>query len=192
MAGVVIYSRQHLLEPPYQVQTGDTLERIADACQRSRHTPGAINGIRDSESLRPGRELKVVRGPLSAVIDLGKSELTLMLRDRYAGRFPVSLISPGRLEGSYTVLGKQGASASDSRGATAANSSAASYWIDLGNGSRHRPQPGRPAHQSRLDRPGRPRHRRRVRHLVGWFQRDDQGRAANVVSEKSIFPGMTR
>ena len=31
MAGVAIYSRQHLPEPPYQVQPGDTLERIAEA-----------------------------------------------------------------------------------------------------------------------------------------------------------------
>ena len=116
MAGVVIYSRQHLLEPPYQVQPGDTLERIAEALNVPALLLARINGVRDSESLRPGRELKVLRGPFSAVIDLGKSELTLMLRDRYAGRFPVTFISPGRLEGSYTVICKQGTSASDGRG----------------------------------------------------------------------------
>ena len=44
------------------------------------------------------------------MIDLGKSELTIMLRDRYAGRFPVTFISPGRLEGSYKVRNKQGTS----------------------------------------------------------------------------------
>jgi LysM repeat protein len=132
MAGVVIYSRQHLLESPYQVQPGDTLERIADALHVPALLLARINGLRESESLRPGRELKVVRGPFSAVIDLGKSELTLMLRDRYAGRFPVSFIPAGHLEGIYTVLYKR---VNPDRGAPtagAANASATSYWIDLG------------------------------------------------------------
>ena len=42
-------------------------------------------------SLPPGRELKVVRGPFSALIDLDKFELTLMLKGRYAGRFPIGI-----------------------------------------------------------------------------------------------------
>jgi hypothetical protein len=107
MAGMVIYSRQHLLENPYQVRPGDTLERIAEAYGVPATLLARINGIRDPQSLHPGRELKVVRGPFAAVISLEKLELTLMLQDRYAGRFAIGLGTDHRpLEGAYTVCEK--------------------------------------------------------------------------------------
>jgi hypothetical protein len=74
-----------------------------------------INGVRDPENLTPGRELKVVRGPFDAVVNLDKYELTLMLRrsdgDKhqplYAGRFRIGV---GRdqhnLEGTHLVENK--------------------------------------------------------------------------------------
>ena len=107
MAGMVIYSRQHLLERPYVVQSGDTLERIGEKYSVPGTLLARINGIRDPQSLRPGRELKVVRGPFSALISLEKMELTLMLQDRYAGRFAIGLGTDHRpMEGNYTVREK--------------------------------------------------------------------------------------
>jgi len=108
LAGTVIYSRQHWLEDePYKVVQGDTLEQIA----RQYNVPGdllaKINGIRDPQDLRPGRELKVVRGPFDAMISLKRLELTLTLNRRYAGRFPIGVARDlAQLEGSYRVLSK--------------------------------------------------------------------------------------
>ncbi len=107
LAGSVIYSQQHLLEPEYMVRPGETLEQIAQAHYVPWQLLVRINGIRDPQNLQPGQKLKVVRGPFSAVIDLTKYELTLMLKGRYAGRFPIGV---GRdyasLAGSYVVSDK--------------------------------------------------------------------------------------
>ncbi len=118
LAGTVIYSRRSLLEKPYMVQPGDTLDKIARQYRIPWQLLGRINGllapngdVNDLESkdrpLPAGRELKVVRGPFDAVVNLSRHELTLMLDGRYAGRFPIGV---GRdqpnLEGVYTVRNK--------------------------------------------------------------------------------------
>jgi hypothetical protein len=48
-----------------------------------------------------------VRGPFSAVVDLSRNQLTLMVDDRYAGRFPVT-VTPGQTvnDGEW-VVGKK-------------------------------------------------------------------------------------
>jgi hypothetical protein len=133
MAGTVIYSRQHLLESPYKVQAGDSLDRIADMYNVPSQLLARINGIRDPESLRPGRELKVVRGPFSAIIDLGKFELTLMLQERYAGRFPIGVgTDRPTLEGSYVVKDKRIVGGPGV--APDPNASFGKFYIDLGSG----------------------------------------------------------
>jgi LysM repeat protein len=108
LAGTVIYSREHWLErQPYRVQTGDTLQKIAQKYQVPAPLLAKINGIEASGFLEPGRELKVVRGPFRAVIDLKKHELSLLLDGRYAGRFPVGVAQDlYQLEGTFRVLSK--------------------------------------------------------------------------------------
>ncbi len=91
VAGTVIYSRQHYLEPAYRVQPGETLQQIADRYDVPWQLLAKINGIREPDRLVPGQELKVVRGPFNAVIRLDRYELTLMLHGRYAGRFPIGI-----------------------------------------------------------------------------------------------------
>jgi hypothetical protein len=107
LAGTVIYSRQSLLEPPYVVRPGDTLQSIADQYDVPPELIANINGMRDPRGVQPGQELKVIRGPFHALVHLADHELTLMLGDRYAGRFPITV---GRdypnLEGSYVIAGK--------------------------------------------------------------------------------------
>jgi hypothetical protein len=118
LAGTVIYSRQHLLEKPYVVQSGDTLDKIAQQYRIPWQLLGRINGllspngdVNDNESkdrlLPVSCEMKVVRGPFDAVVNLSRHELTLMLNGRYAGRFPIGV---GRdqpsVEGVYTVRDK--------------------------------------------------------------------------------------
>ena len=104
LAGTVIYSRRSLLQRPYTVQRGDTLEQIAQTHNVPTQLLANINGIRDPQNLQPGQQLKVVSGPFDALISLGRQELTLMLGGRYAGRFPIGIGRDSQsLEGSYVV-----------------------------------------------------------------------------------------
>lgn len=118
LAGTVIYSRGHYLEPAYFSQPGETLEQIAQRYNVPWQLLAKINGLMPPDApcteesaktrlLPPGTELKVVRGPFDAIINLEQRTLTLMLQGRYAGRFRISL---GRdvpsMEGEYTVNNK--------------------------------------------------------------------------------------
>lgn len=92
LAGAVVYSPQHLLEPEYQVQVGETLATIADEYQVPPALLGKINGIDPQIPLTPGTVLKVIRGPFSAEVNLKRMELTVFLGDgRYAGRFNIGV-----------------------------------------------------------------------------------------------------
>lgn len=91
LAGTVIYSRQHLLERAYEVQPGDTLEKIADAFEVPWQLLANINGIPDPRRVRPGDQLKVVRGPFGAFVDVSRFRLVLYVGNRYAGQFPIGV-----------------------------------------------------------------------------------------------------
>jgi len=118
LAGTVIYSRGHYLEPAYFSQPGETLEQIAQRYNVPWQLLAKINGLLPPDApcmddsakarpLPPGTELKVVRGPFDAIVNLEQRTLTLMLQGRYAGRFRIGL---GRdvpnPEGEYTVCNK--------------------------------------------------------------------------------------
>ncbi len=107
VAGTVVYSRQHLLEDPYTVKSGDTLKTIARDYGLPWQLLAKINEIPDPEDVHPGQQLKVVRGPFDAEIHLDKHELTLMLGSLYAGRFRIG-IGRGQqdLVGTYYVEDK--------------------------------------------------------------------------------------
>ena len=127
LAAKVIYSREHLLENAYLVQTGDTLDGIADRYKVPAMLLAKINGIRDPQDLPPGRELKVLKGPFSAHISTDRSEMTMMLGGRYAGRFKVRLSDDlSRASGMFTVRNK---STQDN----VAGMSMGRHWIELTN-----------------------------------------------------------
>lgn len=108
LAGTVIYSPQHLIEQPYQVRSGETIQDIARKYQVPWQLLANINGIANPQELQPGAQLKVVRGPFNALVSLQRQELTLIVDGRYyAGRFPISLGNdPAPLAGEYTVREK--------------------------------------------------------------------------------------
>jgi LysM repeat protein len=111
LAGKVIYSTEHWLQAePYVVQPNDTLESIASAWNVPPQLVYNINRskIGDRSDLVPGTELKVVQGPFNAVVNLQRQELTLFLRDMYAGRFPIDLgqDGPGIEHGIFQVQQK--------------------------------------------------------------------------------------
>ncbi len=105
LAGTVVYSRQHLLVPPYEVKAGDRLETIANEFQVPAALLAKINGIGDPDHLTAGNKLKVIRGPFNAFVNLNKREVTLVVQQCYAGRF--KLVGMGKdaaaLNGTYKV-----------------------------------------------------------------------------------------
>lgn len=106
LAGTVVYSTEHQLEPAYLVKPGDTLETIAAQYHVPWQLLAKINGIPSADAVRPGQELKVVRGPFSAIVDLDRKELVLMLDKRYAGKFAIAPPRDRQLgEGEWVVTG---------------------------------------------------------------------------------------
>ena len=101
LAGSVIYSTEHRLEPPYMVQAGETLEEIAQKHNVPWQLLAKINGIASPDQLQPGQQLKVVRGPFSARIDLSDRSMVLMLDRRYAGQFPLEIEPTTSVEEGY-------------------------------------------------------------------------------------------
>jgi LysM repeat protein len=107
LAGTVIYSRQNYLERPYVVQQGDTLDQIAERCGVPALLLARINGI-EPDQVQSGQQLKILRGPFTAIVSLERHELMLKLSGGYyAGRFPIGLgTDMQKLEGTYTVQTK--------------------------------------------------------------------------------------
>lgn len=107
LAGRVIYSREHAVAPPHKIRRGETLYTIAEQYQVPWQLLRNINGVTNPEVLVPGTELKVVRGPFTAQVDVKRSELTLFTDGMYAGRFPISVGSDfAARAGDYQVQGK--------------------------------------------------------------------------------------
>jgi LysM repeat protein len=131
LAGTVIYSSEHRLEPARVVKPGETLESIAKEYNVPWQLLAKINAVQSPAQLRAGQELKVVRGPFSAVVDLRRSELALMVDDRYAGKFPIA-ISPGStLADGQWVVDQKLADAAKPASAYAAGPSASDRTIIL-------------------------------------------------------------
>jgi len=92
LAGSVLFSRtRHILEPPYMVKEGDTIESIATQYKITPELLRKLNCISDDRSIVADMELKVLRGPLDARIYPDFHELVIMMRDKYACRFPISV-----------------------------------------------------------------------------------------------------
>ena len=138
LAREVIFSPRHLLEVPYVVNPGETLEQVAKTCQVPVSILAKINGLDEQTALPPSRKLKVIQGPFRAEIVLERSEMTLFLGDLYAGRYPLSLgTEPSPKPGVYEVQDKQ-----RDRNYYSANGMQipakdprnpfGGYWIDLG------------------------------------------------------------
>lgn len=138
LAGKVIYSTEHLVDDPYVVRGNESLMDIASRLEVPWQLLQKINGIKNPKILLPGSELKVVRGPFRAEVDLRNQELTVFLGTLYAGRFPVSVGSdPMPVEGDFKVREKKEDRAYFARGGTIPAGSPMNpfgkIWMDLGS-----------------------------------------------------------
>ncbi|QDU87114.1 LysM domain protein [Pirellulimonas nuda] len=107
LAGSVIYSTDHLIEPAHEVQSGETLETIAAKYNVPWQLLAKINGVSSADGVRPGQSVKVIRGPFQGMVDLSDQQLVLMVGGRYAGRFPVRLDGAASSGGEWTVEQKK-------------------------------------------------------------------------------------
>ena len=108
LAGTVIYSAPYALEPHHTVSGPETLEQIAQQYSVPWQFLAKVNGIHDPRALVPGQQLKVVRGPFGAEVNLQTHELTMFLGRYYAGRFPISVGNdPAPHPGAFDVLQKK-------------------------------------------------------------------------------------
>jgi hypothetical protein len=109
LAAKVIYSREHLLASAHTVRKGETLYDIAHQYNVEYRLLQNINSreVSDPLILVPATELKVVPGPFHADINLASGELTLIVGDLYAGRFPFTLGDQPPQSGEYKIIDKR-------------------------------------------------------------------------------------
>jgi LysM repeat protein len=103
-----IYSKRHVLDQPYIVGPGETIDGIAKKFEIPTELLSKINTVDSTLGPMPGTRLKVFQGPFRAEVNLKKNEMTLFLGELYAGRFPISTgADPQPKEGVFQVLDKQ-------------------------------------------------------------------------------------
>jgi LysM repeat protein len=144
LAGTVVYSTDHQLEPAHVVQPGETLETIAGKYNVPWQLLAKINGIPAANQVRPGQTLKVIRGPFSAVVELNRQQLTLMLNGRYAGKFPINVLPGATLPEGEWVVQEKPASPTQQNSPYAAPSSAVARSLRLRNANATDANPGVP------------------------------------------------
>ena len=138
LAREVVYSRRHLLDMPYVVAPGETLEQIAKTCNVPVDVLARINGLDPNTPPPAGLKVKVIPGPFRAEIDLNTNEMTLFLGELYAGRYPATFgTEPEPRPGVYQILDKQRnrnyyASNGMQISANDPKNPFGGYWFDLG------------------------------------------------------------
>jgi hypothetical protein len=105
----VIYSKDaHILESPYRVKSGETVETIAKDYNLNPALLRKINGFSMTQQPVAGAILKVVFGQFDAQISTKRKEMTILLGGLYAGRFTFTCPHPEISErsGEYFVTYK--------------------------------------------------------------------------------------
>lgn len=104
----VIYSRKHYLNQAHVTRSLDNISTVAQQYNMTPELLTSLNGLGQARALVPGTELKVVEGPFRASVSISRKELTLYLRNMYAGRFPISLGSdPQPRTGVFEIVNRQ-------------------------------------------------------------------------------------
>jgi hypothetical protein len=140
LAGKVIYSREHCIVPAHQVRKGETLFDVAKQYNVEYRLLQNINSsdVHDPLILVPSTELKVVPGPFRADVNLSTREITLLVGDLYAGRFPFMIGDQPPQPGDFRIIDKRSQQKSynglDGRviPANDPNNPYGGWWISLG------------------------------------------------------------
>jgi LysM repeat protein len=128
----------HFLEP-YEIQSGDLLQKIAPKYQVSWQYLAALNRISDPRRVRAGQKIKVIKGPFSAFVDLSDFELTIHAHGFFVKRYQVGIGKDGASPtGQLKVLEKiPTPQYTDPDGRVIAGGEPTNplgpYWVGLGN-----------------------------------------------------------
>jgi len=88
----------------YAVASGDYLAKIAQSCKVPHAFIARINAVSDPRRLRAGQRIKLVRGPINAVVFKGEYAIYLYLQDALFARYPVGLGKDDKTpEGTWVV-----------------------------------------------------------------------------------------
>lgn len=135
----IYFSSQPHYMQPYQIQYGDQLQKIAAQYNTPWQYLAKLNRI-DPRKIRPGQELKVIKGPFSAIVELSRFELTIHAHGYFVKKYLVGIGRDGASPvGKLSVLNKVSNpqyTGPDNR-VVAADDPAnplGEHWLDLGNG----------------------------------------------------------
>ncbi len=138
LAREVIYSQRHLVAPAYVATAGETIASVAAKHHVTAELLSSINHLQDANVLIQDQQIKVIEGPMRGEVDLTRSELTVFLKDMYAGRFPITIgEDPAPRTGHFEVADKRrdrnyyGAGGKLIRADDPQNPYGG-FWIDLG------------------------------------------------------------
>lgn len=132
LAGAVVYSREHCLEPPHTVRPGERLDQIAAQYGVSPELLAKINGLPGGADLTPGIQLKVVRGPFGALVDKSRRQLSVFLGPLYAGSFNIGFGQDRPpVDGQFSIIEK---TAFQPPPGAMPPSGAVSHQLNLGSG----------------------------------------------------------
>lgn len=103
-AETIYFSPQpHFLEP-YEIQSGDFLQRVAPKYRINWEYLAALNRV-DPRRIRAGQKLKVIKGPFSAFVDLSDFELTVHCHGFFVKRYRIGTGRDGSTPvGRFAVL----------------------------------------------------------------------------------------
>lgn len=127
------------LFPHQTIQSGDTLSGIAHRLGVTSQYLQLLNAIRDPRRIRPGQEIKVVRGPFDAVVHLSVFELTVYHGDLWVRSYRIgSGQNDSTPRGDFIVKDKvENPSYDGAEGSYASDdprNPVGEHWIDLGDG----------------------------------------------------------
>jgi lipoprotein-anchoring transpeptidase ErfK/SrfK len=137
-AQLIYFSPQPHFMPPYEIQPGDQLRQIAGRYKVPWEYLARLNRV-DPRTIRSGQQLKVIKGPFSAVVDLSKFELIIHGYGYYIRKYPVGIGRDGSSpQGKFTVLEKVTNPQYTAPDGTVINGDdpanpLGERWIDLGN-----------------------------------------------------------
>jgi len=137
-ARIYFNPQPHFLQP-YELQSGDLLQRVAPKYSLSWQYLAKLNRISDPSRIRAGQKLKVIKGPFSAFVDLSDFELTVHAHGFVVKRYSVGIGQDGSSPvGKFKVLEKiPTPQYTDPDGRVIAggapNNPLGPYWLDLGD-----------------------------------------------------------
>lgn len=107
-AGSIYFDPARHYMPAYRVQPNQSLAQIADQYKVPQEYLLRLNGMTSPGQLASKSELKVIRGPFAAVVDLGDQSLTIHAHGYYVQRCACVAPAETTTPGTFRLLSEEG------------------------------------------------------------------------------------